>query len=252
MGGRIRRLLGKLKGTPPLLTTGELIRLLLDHEARPSDRADAAIELGRHDDPEVEDALLGIVRDPGSSAELSEDCGLSLAEIWSRRDQLNVPLAATLPPPRPIEKRGSRFSATPPPRLLIVVAILFGGVVIPIHVMRSRTMGEHTTGHCWGRVGAIAILTFLLAAAPRVLSAQEEQRDPDLQEQMERMAPLWRQMSVGVIEVTLQELSKKETADQLATFTRNFYESLLAKRFTKVEAIEIVKAVGIPLLPSPR
>ena len=99
MGGRIRRLLGKLKGTPPLLTTGELIRLLLDHEARPSDRADAAIELGRHDDPEVEDALLGIVRDPGSRAELTEDCGLSLAEIWSRRDQLNVPLAATLPPP---------------------------------------------------------------------------------------------------------------------------------------------------------
>jgi hypothetical protein len=99
MGGRIRRLLGKLKGTPPLLTTEELIRLLLDREARPSDRGDAAIELGRHDDPEVEDALLGIVRDPGSSAELTEDCGLSLAEIWSRRDQLNVPLAATLPPP---------------------------------------------------------------------------------------------------------------------------------------------------------
>jgi hypothetical protein len=82
MGGRIRRLLGKLKGTPPLLTTEELIRLLLDREARPSDRGDAAIELGRHDDPEVEDALLGIVRDPGSSAELTEDCGLSLAEIW--------------------------------------------------------------------------------------------------------------------------------------------------------------------------
>jgi hypothetical protein len=113
-------------------------------------------------------------------------------------------------------------------------------------------MGEHTIGRCWGRVGIIAILTFLFAAAPRVLSAQEDQRNPDLQEQMERMAPLWRQMSVGVIEVTLEELSKKETADQLATFTRNFYESLLEKRFTKVEAIEIVKAVGIPFLPSLR
>ena len=99
MGERIRRLLGKLKGVPPLLSTRELIQLLQNRDARQSDRADAAIELGRYDDLEVEDALLGIVRDPGSSAELTEDCGLSLAEIWSRRHQLNVPLAATLPPP---------------------------------------------------------------------------------------------------------------------------------------------------------
>lgn len=99
MGGWIRRWLRRLKGTPPMLSVEELVRLLLDPGARPSDRADAAIELGRHDDPAVEDALLRIVRDPGSSAELTEDCGLSLAEIWSRRDQLDVPLAATLPPP---------------------------------------------------------------------------------------------------------------------------------------------------------
>ena len=99
MGGRIRRLLGKLKGTHPVLAPEELVRQLLDRGARPSDRADAAIELGRHDSPEVEDALLRIVRDPGSRAELTEDCGLSLAEIWSRRDQLDIPLAATLPPP---------------------------------------------------------------------------------------------------------------------------------------------------------
>ncbi|NNG17746.1 MAG: hypothetical protein HKM89_14825 [Gemmatimonadales bacterium] len=114
-------------------------------------------------------------------------------------------------------------------------------------------MGAPSVRHCWGRAFALAILTVLLAAIPRALSAQEEQHDQDLlQEQMVRMAPIWRQMSVGVIEVTLEELSKKETADQLATFTRNFYESLLAKRFTKVEAIEIVKAVGIPFFPSPR
>jgi uncharacterized protein YbaP (TraB family) len=97
------------------------------------------------------------------------------------------------------------------------------------------------------------MLTVLLAALPGVLSAQEDQPDRNLlQQQMEQMAPIWRQMAVGMIEVTLEELSKKETADQLATFTRNFYESLLAKRFTKVEAIEIVKAVGVPFFPSPR
>jgi len=99
MGERIRRLLARLRGTPPALATEELIRLVLDRTARPSDRDDAAIELGRHDDPAVEDALLRIVRDPASSAVLKEDCGLSLAEIWSRRDRLDVPLAATLPPP---------------------------------------------------------------------------------------------------------------------------------------------------------
>ncbi|HSM15772.1 MAG TPA: hypothetical protein VK845_02090 [Gemmatimonadales bacterium] len=99
MRGRVRRLLDRLKGTPPALTTEELVRLVLDRAARPSDRDDAAIELGRHDDPAVEAALLRIVRDPMSGAVLKEDCGLSLAEIWSRRDRLNVPLAATLPPP---------------------------------------------------------------------------------------------------------------------------------------------------------
>lgn len=113
-------------------------------------------------------------------------------------------------------------------------------------------MGQHTIGHWWARIGGIAILVLIFAAAPRVATAQEAQRDPALQEQMERMAPLLHQMSVGMIEVTLKELSKKETADQLATFTRNFYESLLEKRFTKAEAIEIVKAVGIPFLPSLR
>ncbi len=99
MGGWMRRLLRKFTGTHPVLTTEELIQLLLNRQARPSDRDDAAIELGRHDDPGVEGALLSIVHDPASTAELAEDCGLSLAEIWSRRDQLDVPLAATLPPP---------------------------------------------------------------------------------------------------------------------------------------------------------
>ncbi len=114
-------------------------------------------------------------------------------------------------------------------------------------------MEENTVRQGWRRVGVVAVLTLVLAAAPCVLSAQDDQRDRDLlQQQMERMAPLLRQMSVGAIDVTLEILSKKETADQLATFTRNFYESLLAKRFTKVEAIEIVKAVGVPLLPSLR
>ena len=114
-------------------------------------------------------------------------------------------------------------------------------------------MGENAIKQGRGRVGAAVVLTLILAMAPGVLGAQADQRDRDLmQQQMERMAPLWRQMSVGAIDVTLEILSKKETADQLATFTRNFYESLLAKRFTKVEALEIVKAVGVPLLPSLR
>lgn len=114
-------------------------------------------------------------------------------------------------------------------------------------------MRSHGIGHCWVRAGALSILTVVLAATPQVLKAQEGRQAQDMvQQQIEQMAPLWRQMSVSMIEVTLEQLSKKETADQLATFTRNFYESLLAKRFTKAEAIDIVKAVGVPFLPAPR
>jgi hypothetical protein len=41
-------------------------------------------------------------------------------------------------------------------------------------------------------------------------------------------------------------LAKPETAAKMADFTKNYYDALVAKGFSKDEALKIVKAVGVP------
>jgi type II secretory pathway pseudopilin PulG len=108
-----------------------------------------------------------------------------------------------------------------------------------------------------GSAKIVLIVVLAVLASPGFLRAQEAERktareQAQIQAQMEQMAPLLRQMSLGAMDLTLEVLSQKETADRLADFTRNFYEALLARRFTKVEALDIVKAVGIPHLSALR
>ena len=111
---------------------------------------------------------------------------------------------------------------------------------------------------CWQNCGKFALIVALaVSTSPGLLRAQEDDRkamreQAQMQAQMEQMAPMLRQMVLGTMDLTLDVLSQKETADRLADFTRNFYEALLARRFTKVEALDIVKAVGIPALPALR
>ncbi len=109
----------------------------------------------------------------------------------------------------------------------------------------------------WGSGKLVLIAALAVMASPGFVRAQEADRktaqeQAQFQAQMEQMAPMLRQMSLGAIDLTLEVLSQKETADRLAEFTRNYYEALLARRFTKVEALDIVKAVGIPALPALR
>lgn len=95
----------------------------------------------------------------------------------------------------------------------------------------------------------VLVAACLLVGAPALLSAQEDRRAaPEQAQMMEQMAPMLQQMSVGAMNATLEVLSRPETAERMADFTRNFYEALLARRFSKVEALDIVKAVGIPSL----
>ncbi len=96
----------------------------------------------------------------------------------------------------------------------------------------------------------VLVAACLLVGAPALLSAQEDRRRaaPEQAQMMEQMAPMLQQMSVGAMNATLEVLSRPETAERMADFTRNFYEALLARRFSKVEALDIVKAVGIPSL----
>ena len=53
-------------------------------------------------------------------------------------------------------------------------------------------------------------------------------------------------MAEATMETTLWALSKPEAAERLATFSRNYYDALIKKGFTKDEALRIVLSVGIP------
>lgn len=52
------------------------------------------------------------------------------------------------------------------------------------------------------------------------------------------MGNMMEQMMAGMIDL----LARPETADKLASFTRNYYDALVKKGFTKEEALRIVSS----------
>ena len=84
-------------------------------------------------------------------------------------------------------------------------------------------------------------------------SQQEPQQPPQLsQEQMQQMmVPMIRQMIETMMDAMFTSLAKKESAEKLATFNKNYYDALLAQGFTKEQALQIVVSIGIPSIPFP-
>jgi len=74
----------------------------------------------------------------------------------------------------------------------------------------------------------------------------------EIQQQMDTMGPMMGKMMENMYAGLLRTLAKPETADQLATFMMNYRNALVAKGFTKDEAMAIVRAAGIPGMPSTR
>jgi hypothetical protein len=98
---------------------------------------------------------------------------------------------------------------------------------------------------------AIALALLLaLAAAPSSLAAQDPAPDQaQVDAQMAMMAPMMSQMMQSMMHGMLLQLAKPETAQNLATFTKNYFDALVAKGFTRDEALRIVVAVGMPTMP---
>ncbi|HEX2679674.1 MAG TPA: hypothetical protein VHQ03_00095 [Candidatus Dormibacteraeota bacterium] len=85
----------------------------------------------------------------------------------------------------------------------------------------------------------------LLPTSPRQLRAQKPDSAQFAQMQG-MMGPMMEQMMTAGMTATLKVLAKPESAQQLATFVKNFYDALIAKGFTKDDALKIVMAVGMP------
>jgi hypothetical protein len=64
---------------------------------------------------------------------------------------------------------------------------------------------------------------------------------------MGMMAPMMSQMAEASMAATLRALSRPEAAEQLAAFSRNYYNALIKKGFTKDQAFNIVMSVRMPL-----
>ncbi len=57
-------------------------------------------------------------------------------------------------------------------------------------------------------------------------------------------------MMESMMEAMFTTMAKPQTAEQLATFSKNYYDALIAKGFSKEDALRIVTSVGIPSIPS--
>lgn len=82
---------------------------------------------------------------------------------------------------------------------------------------------------------------------PEGLRFEPQQSVDVIAPQIEMMAPMMDQMMQATMKAALTVLSRPETVDQIATFTKRYYDALVAKGFTKEEALRIVTAHGIPI-----
>ena len=68
----------------------------------------------------------------------------------------------------------------------------------------------------------------------------------------EVMGPVMRANMQAMIEAALAVLARKETADQMATFSKNYLDALVAKGFSHEEALRLVAAHAPSLVPGVR
>ena len=98
-------------------------------------------------------------------------------------------------------------------------------------------------------LAAAALLTLPVHAQQE--PAQKPAPNPEQMRQMMQatmgaMIPVMGQMTEAVIEAQLSAAAKPETAERIATFKKNLYDSLLKKGFTPEQSLQIVLATAPP------
>ncbi len=113
----------------------------------------------------------------------------------------------------------------------------------------SRNVGLLITGIVIG-----VAISHVLAAGSQEAAAPRPSGEEvaGMAAMMNAMSPMWAGMIEGMMEAQLSVLAKPDTADRLATFTKNYYDALVAKQFTSEEVIRIVTSTGIPALANMR
>ncbi|MCD6060847.1 MAG: hypothetical protein K0S16_1158 [Moraxellaceae bacterium] len=68
----------------------------------------------------------------------------------------------------------------------------------------------------------------------------------DIQQQMNEMGPVFGNMASSMLQARLSALADPKTTEQLARFSRNYFNALVTQGFTEEQALKIVTAVGVP------
>lgn len=96
-----------------------------------------------------------------------------------------------------------------------------------------------------------AILLALVLVSAKPATAQQPTSVPsdsaDVRRMMgmlNQMGPMYETMTQAMIDGTIKALSRQETIDRLAQFSRRYYEALMKQGFTKEEALQIVAGAG--------
>ncbi len=96
---------------------------------------------------------------------------------------------------------------------------------------------------------ALALFVAFIIMPIDATSQERKGKEPSSDEVMSMMGPMMSNMMQVMMESMLTTMAKPQTAERLATFTKNYYDALIAKGFSKEDALKIVVSVGIPSVP---
>ena len=83
---------------------------------------------------------------------------------------------------------------------------------------------------------------------PQQVQVAPQQPTKNPEESLRQMGPAMSSMMESMMSGMMRFYAQPDTADMMASFTRNYYAALVKKGFSEAEALEIVKAAGVPSL----
>ena len=98
-----------------------------------------------------------------------------------------------------------------------------------------------------GAVLGLLLLMGIAATPPAIVAQTPVPSQEQMQQQMQSMTPMFGQMMAAMLKGSLAVLADPETAEQMATFTKNYYDALKKRGFTEEQALRIVISVGVPM-----
>jgi len=99
-------------------------------------------------------------------------------------------------------------------------------------------------------IAFVLFVTTILITREATTQDKESQQSTQQQEMLKMMGPMMGKMMESMMEAMFTTMAKPQTAELLATFSKNYYDALIAKGFSKEDALRIVTSVGIPSIPS--